>query len=237
MNATVSISNLVAHMFIKTHQKKFRKHNHSTIYSCSKQYPLHPSIHPSSHSAPHLSEKLMANQLLMAVFSSILFFSLAFASVTAAEEASYEAAETKKVDIVVEGMVYCQSCGHFGTWSLTGAKPIPSAKVSVLCKDQKDRVSFYKVFSTDGNGYFYAQLEGFKINHYILDHPLHSCTVRLVSSPLTNCNLLSNINSGIDGSPLRYEKKRLYGKNYEAVVYAAGPLAFRPAHCAPMTHY
>ncbi|KAF8402594.1 hypothetical protein HHK36_010682 [Tetracentron sinense] len=175
----------------------------------------------------------MASNQLVIEISLLLLLSLAFTSVTAVEEVSYK---EEKVDVVVEGMVYCQSCEYFGTWSLTGAKPIPSAKVSVVCKDHKDRVSFYKAFSTNGNGYFYAQLEGFKMSH-ILDHPLHSCRVELVSSPLPSCNLLSNINSGINGSPLRYENKRLFGKNYEAVVYAAGPLAFRPAHCPSMKHY
>ncbi|KAF8397232.1 hypothetical protein HHK36_016142 [Tetracentron sinense] len=173
---------------------------------------------------------LMATQRLIFVIPLLLILSMAFASANA-----YEAAEEKKVDVVVEGMVYCQSCEHVGTGSLTGAKPIP-AKVSVICKDHKDQVSFYKVFATNGNGYFYAQLEGFKMNHYFLDHPLHSCNVELVSSPLPRCNLISKVNSGTNGSPLRYENKKLFGNKYEAVVYAAGPLAFHPAHCPPMAH-
>ncbi|OMP07098.1 hypothetical protein COLO4_07629 [Corchorus olitorius] len=44
-------------------------------------------------------------------------------------------------------------------------------------------------------------------SYTLLDHPLQSCSVKLVSSPDENCN------NGIDGSPLRYE----------------GPVAFRPA--------
>ncbi|XP_057980098.1 non-classical arabinogalactan protein 30-like [Malania oleifera] len=158
----------------------------------------------------------------------LLLLSLAFPSIATVVEET-----PMKTDVVVEGMVYCQSCEHLGSWSLTGAEPIPAAKVSITCKEHKDRVSFYKVFSTDGNGYFYAQLEGFKM----LDHPLHSCKVKLVSSSLPKCNLSSNVNYGLSGSPLRYENKRLVGKHYEAVVYAAGPLAFRPAHCPPSTHY
>ena len=154
---------------------------------------------------------------------SVFLLPLAFHSATAYED----------VDVVVEGMVYCQSCKAFGTWSLTGAKPIPAAKVSVICKNHKDRVSYYKAFETNAEGYFYGQLAGFNMSHNLLDHPLHSCNVRLVSSPLENCNLLSNVNYGLNGSPLRYENKRIFGKNYEAVIYAAGPLAFRPANCTP----
>ncbi|XP_059627947.1 non-classical arabinogalactan protein 30 [Cornus florida] len=171
----------------------------------------------------------------LAVVLSLLLLQLAFYSATASEDASTKTVE-KNVDVVVEGMVYCQSCEHFGTWSLAGAEPIPAAQVSVICKDHKDRVSFYKAFETDAHGYFYGQMKGFKMGHYLLDHPLHSCHVKLVSSPLENCNIFSNVNYGLNGSPLRYENKRLFGKNYEAVIYAAGPLAFHPAHCTPSNH-
>ncbi|KAI6676164.1 hypothetical protein NL676_036960 [Syzygium grande] len=139
----------------------------------------------------------------------------------------------KAMDVVVEGMVYCQSCKYSGTWSLAEANPLGSAKVSVVCKNYKNRVTYYKSFQTLESGYFHAELKGFEMSHSILDHPLHACHVKLVSSPLAGCNLLSNINYGMYGAPLRYEDKRLYGKEYEAVVYSAGPLAFRPSYCPP----
>ncbi|MED6156797.1 hypothetical protein PIB30_017791 [Stylosanthes scabra] len=161
------------------------------------------------------------------VVLSTLFLILAIA--TCSIEANKDGPE-----VVVEAMVYCQSCDHIGTWSLSEAKAVGSAKVSVTCKNQKGQVFYYKVFDTDKNGYLYAQLEGFKMQHYILDHPLHSCYVKLVWSPLESCGLLSNVNYGLSGAPLRYENKRLHGgggSNYEAVIYAAGPLAFRPTNC------
>ena len=168
-------------------------------------------------------------------FITLFLFSLAFSSMSASEEATTKTME-KKVDVVVEGMVYCQSCNKFGTWSLTGATPISAAKVSVICKNQKNQVSYYKAFATNANGYFYAQLDGFKMKNNLADHPLQACHVKLVSSPSQSCNLLTNVNYGLDGSPLRYEKKGLASNNYEAVIYAAGPLAFRPAYCTPSTH-
>ncbi|CAK9173519.1 unnamed protein product [Ilex paraguariensis] len=170
----------------------------------------------------------------LTIVISLLLLSMAFPSITASEELPTKTVE-KRVVVVVEGMVYCQKCEHFGTWSLAGAEPVPASKISVICKDHKNRVSYYKAFETDAHGYFYAQLEGFKMSHYLLDHPLHSCHVNLVSSPLKTCNLLSNVNYGLNGSPLRYENKSLQGNNYEVVVFAAGPLAFRPSHCAPST--
>ncbi|CAB4301416.1 unnamed protein product [Prunus armeniaca] len=175
----------------------------------------------------------MASRQLIILISTLLLIPLAFPSIAATEYDPKKPEEAqKKIDVVVEGMIYCQSCDHYGTWSLTDAEPIPSAKVSVICKNHKDQVSFYKAFVTDLKGYFYAQLEGFKMAHSILDHPLHGCHVKLVSSPLANCSDLSNVNNGLYGAPLRSENKRLLGRNYEAVIYAAGPLAFRPSHCS-----
>lgn len=145
----------------------------------------------------------------------------------------------KTVEAAVEGMVYCQSCDKYGSWSLAGAEAIPGAKISIICKNHKQQVSFYKVFKTDAYGHFYGELKGFKTTPHFLDHPLHACRAKLVSSPREDCNLFSNINNALDGASLRYEEKKIKWTSYEAVVYAAGPLAFRPDHCpatAPPTY-
>ncbi|KAL9662966.1 hypothetical protein QQ045_027802 [Rhodiola kirilowii] len=135
------------------------------------------------------------------------------------------------VDVVVEGVVYCQSCKLHGTWNLDGAIPLHKAKVSVRCKDHKGRVSYYKSVETDAKGYYYAQLTGFKMSHYLLDHPLHACQVKLVASPNKECNILTNINYGINGASLSYNNKAVKGERYEAVIYTAPTLAFRPTKC------
>ncbi|KAL7612538.1 non-classical arabinogalactan protein 30 [Lactuca sativa] len=137
--------------------------------------------------------------------------------------------------VVVEGKVYCERCKYGGPWSLSGAQPIEAARVSVICKNYKRRLSYYKTYSTDHDGYFYAELKGFRMSHYLLDHPLQSCRVKLVSSPLDHCNLISNVNNGVGGSPLRFENKVLFRRNTETVIYAAGPLAFRPNDCYAQT--
>ncbi|KAI5670451.1 hypothetical protein M9H77_10815 [Catharanthus roseus] len=166
----------------------------------------------------------------MKVIASLLLLSLVYTTISAYEKVPTKPVE-KHLDIVIEGVVFCQSCHSYGSWSLKGAKPISKALVSVICKDHKKRVSFYKAFETDAHGYFYAKLDGFKMSNPFLDHPLHSCRVKLVSSPQEDCNFLTNVNYGLNGSPLRYEGKGLSGSAYEAIVYAAGPLAFRPTHC------
>ncbi|CAN4095766.1 unnamed protein product [Withania somnifera] len=118
----------------------------------------------------------------------------------------------------MEGMVYCQSCDSYGSWSLSGAKPIASVKIS-------------KAFETNTYGYFYAELKGYKMGHSYLDHPLQSCHVKLVSSPQETCNVFSNINYGLNGAPPRFEDKVIDRSDYKAVIYTAGPLAFRPTNC------
>ncbi|KAF3626257.1 putative endoglucanase 14-like [Capsicum annuum] len=142
-------------------------------------------------------------------------------------------AQPVETTVVIEGMVYCQSCDAYGSWSLSGAKPVGSAKISVICKDHKKRVNFYKAFETNAYGYFYAELQGYKMGHSYLDHPLQSCHVKLVNSPQENCNVFSNINYGINGAPLRFEDKVIDRSDYKAVIYTAGPLAFRPTYCPP----
>ena len=177
----------------------------------------------------------MARGQLIILISTLLL-PLAFPSVFANEYAPAQPAE-KKVNVVVEGMVYCQSCELFGTRSLTGAKPLPSAKVSVICKDYKGRISFYKAFEADKGGYFYGELKGYEMSHRYVEHPLQACKVKLVGSPDEKCSLLSNVNDGMYGAPLRYENKRFVSEKYETVIYAGGPLAFRPNHCPPPAHY
>ncbi|CAI0415706.1 unnamed protein product [Linum tenue] len=171
------------------------------------------------------------NSHLITVCSLLLLFVLPSMAV----QPKYHHAPTtpqKKSDVVVEGVVYCQSCKYAGSWSLTGAKTIPSARVSVTCKNSRHQVSFYKAYQADKHGYFYAQLDGFKLSHGVLDHPLQACTVKLLSSPLATCNVRTNLNYGIDGAKLRSEGKVLRSPHYEAVIYAAGPLAFRPETCS-----
>lgn len=172
----------------------------------------------------------------LAVLFSLLILPLAFPSVAAFDQHVPTKTPQNKTEVVVEGIVYCQSCEHAGTLSLTGAKPIPSAKVGVICKDHKKSVSFNKAFEANRNGYFYAPLEGFKMNNSILEHPLQACHVKLLSSPVVNCSTPTNVNDGLYGSPLRYEDKKFFGKNYEIVIYAAGPLAFRPTYCPLKPH-
>lgn len=169
--------------------------------------------------------------MIQLAFLATLLVSGAFSFISASKEILNESSKMK-VNVIVEGMVYCQSCNKFGSWSLTGGQPISGAKVSVICESYKNRVSYHKTFQTDTQGYFYAELDGYKMNHMLLDHPLQSCYVKLVSSPIGSCNVLTNVNYGINGATLRHENKRLvYENKYEALIYAAGPLAFRPAQC------
>ncbi|XP_010921542.1 non-classical arabinogalactan protein 30 [Elaeis guineensis] len=143
--------------------------------------------------------------------------------------------KTEEKVVAVEGMVYCQNCAHVGSWSLAGAKPLPSAKVSIACKDHKNRVASYKAVQANGEGYFYAPLAG--LEDYHVNRPTDACSVRLLSSPDARCNVLTNVNHGTEGSRLQDKNKRVMAGGYGADIYAAGPLAFRPAYRPPKTLY
>uniref|UniRef100_A0A0E0JEG2 Uncharacterized protein n=1 Tax=Oryza punctata TaxID=4537 RepID=A0A0E0JEG2_ORYPU len=146
------------------------------------------------------------------------------------------AQQSDKVLVRVEGQVYCQSCEHRNSWSLAGAKPLRRAEVSVTCRDAKNRAAWWRLAVADESGYFLAEFGVTKVSDFLDANPREACYVRLLSSPDCKCNSLTNINAGMVGAPLREEGKRWPGQGYDNVVYAAGPLAFRPANCPPK-HY
>ncbi|KAK4353176.1 hypothetical protein RND71_028694 [Anisodus tanguticus] len=156
----------------------------------------------------------MAIRIQVILIASLLLLGLDLPLAFAYDHGLAQPVETT---VVIEGMVYCQSCDTYGSWSLSEAKPIASAKISVICKDYKKRVNFYKAFETNAYGYFYVELQGFKMGHSYLDHPLHSCRVKLVSSPQENCNVFSNINYGFNGAPLRFDDKVIDRSDYKAL--------------------
>ncbi|XP_062233144.1 proline-rich protein 1-like [Phragmites australis] len=142
--------------------------------------------------------------------------------------------DKKLVVMRVEG----QSCAHRGSQCLDGAAPLPGAKVSVTCRDRKNRVMAWRSPVADGNGYFRADFGVERARDYFMEDPREACFVRLLSSPDAKCNGITNINHGMEGAPLRDEGKRWTGQvGYENVVYAAGPLAFKPASCVPTRRY
>ncbi|KAI6676173.1 hypothetical protein NL676_036969 [Syzygium grande] len=73
----------------------------------------------------------------------------------------------------------------FGMWSLAEAKPVGSAKVSVIRKNYKNRVTYWKTFRAEESSYFYAELKGYKMSHSILDHrsKLDECVKHRLVAP------------------------------------------------------
>ncbi|KAG8046018.1 hypothetical protein GUJ93_ZPchr0008g13775 [Zizania palustris] len=145
--------------------------------------------------------------------------------------------QSDKLLVRVEGLVLCQSCAHRNSWRLDDAAPLPGAKVTVTCRDGKNRVMAWRAATADGSGYFLAEFGVTAVTDFFTGDPRKACFVRLLASPDFKCNLLTNVNSGLEGAPLRDEDKRWPGQGYDNVVYAAGPLAFRPATCVPSHHY
>ncbi|CAO2208898.1 unnamed protein product [Urochloa humidicola] len=152
---------------------------------------------------------------------------------------TYGGDKKKKLVVVrVEGLVLCQSCAKCGSQSLDGAAPLPGARVTVTCRDRKNRVMAWRAPAADYNGYFHAEFGVERAGDFRGEDPREACFVRLLSSPDAKCNGVTNINGGMEGARLRDEGKRWAdGRGIENVVYAAGPLAFKPGMCVPTRHY
>jgi hypothetical protein len=146
--------------------------------------------------------------------------------------------EKKLVVVRVEGLVLCQSCAARGSQSLDGAAPLPGAQVLVTCRDRKNRVMAYRRGVADHNGYFHAEFGVERADDFWAKDPRGACFARLLSSPDARCNGVTNVHGGMEGAPLRDEGKQWTdARGFRNVVYAAGPLAFRPGKCAPTYHY
>jgi len=148
--------------------------------------------------------------------------------------------DDKKLLVVVhvEGVVLCQSCEKKGSQSLDGATPLPRANVTVTCRDRKNCVMAYRQRAADDNGYFHAEFGVQRADYYLDKDPLEACFVRLLSSPDAKCNVVTDINGGMLGAPVRGEGKQWTDhRGFKNVVYAAGPLAFTPEKCEPTHHY
>jgi hypothetical protein len=135
------------------------------------------------------------------------------------------------IKVVIEGVVLCQDCSTRGTWSLFNSKAIQNAKVSVTCRDSKNRPAGFYAAETDNNGYFNCPFDVARMEDYFGGDPTKACFVRLLSSPDQGCNALTNINWGIVGAPASFDGKLFTGPDYTTVVISPGALAFRPAWC------
>ncbi|CAM0879668.1 unnamed protein product [Alopecurus aequalis] len=167
----------------------------------------------------------MASHLALAILVSLV-----------AATAASDYGGGKKLVVKVEGLVYRQSCAHRNSWNLDGATGLPGAKVTVTCRDQKNRVMAWRTAVADHNGYYLADFgEGPPAAAYYKGDPAKACYVRLLASPDRECNDLTNVNHGIEGAPIRDEGRSPPSQEYR--LYAPGPLAFRPRRCAPTRHY
>ncbi|CAN6483578.1 unnamed protein product [Victoria cruziana] len=127
--------------------------------------------------------------------------------------------------VAVEGVVYCKSCAYKDVDTLVGATPLLGATVKLVCNNS--RVPMVVEAMTDKNGYFYFQASKMKVTTY----GVHKCHLSLVSSAKSSCNMATNLNGGMRGASLRFERS-LSGRPPTSL-FAAGPFAFAPSICPP----
>ncbi|CAN0926238.1 hypothetical protein LINGRAHAP2_LOCUS35229 [Linum grandiflorum] len=101
--------------------------------------------------------------------------------------------------IHISGKVLCQDCQKsYSDW-VNGERPIKGSKVSVTCMDNRKRVMYYDSDVTDDSGHYELVVNKY-INGKLLNNKL--CWVRLVSSPDSNCNVMTDFAGGKSGVKL-----------------------------------
>ncbi|CAL9097789.1 unnamed protein product, partial [Musa textilis] len=198
------------------------------------------AFHPQNSDAemvgafPHMDEGLNAVQDMPA--AKLPWCLLAVMAVVLGSTGVFPAAGEagRKVIVAVEGLVSCQDCASVGTWELAGSRRLPAARVGVTCKDHRGRVVLYRAATADDNGYVFAELYTTTMRGGYFD-PAESCAVRLLVSPDDGCSSVTDVNGGDRGAALRFQNTTIPGQYADLDVYAAGPLAFKPAYCPPKT--
>ncbi|XP_028789628.1 proline-rich protein 1-like [Neltuma alba] len=101
--------------------------------------------------------------------------------------------------IHVAGKVLCQDCSQGWNEWIHGSDPIKGSKVSLTCLDRRSRVIYYTSDTTDETGQF-----DLTVKRYLYGKKLDTklCTVRLVSSPDSACNILTDFGRGMSGLKL-----------------------------------
>ncbi|XP_068639314.1 pistil-specific extensin-like protein [Aristolochia californica] len=126
--------------------------------------------------------------------------------------------------IHVGGKVLCQDCTQgWNQWAFEGP-PIKGCKVAFSCTDERKRVVYYASDETDDEGEYDISIDkhinGKEIN-------ADGCSVRLVSSPDPQCNILTDFAGGKSGVKLRQPSHVYRGENR----YTLEPLFFTSPMC------
>ncbi|KAK4743728.1 hypothetical protein SAY87_010040 [Trapa incisa] len=122
--------------------------------------------------------------------------------------------------IMVDGLVYCESCRYKGKNTIAGATPIQGALVKLECKNTKRKL--VQTAKTNKNGYFILVAP-----KTISSYAYNKCKVTLLSSPLSSCNKPSTLNGGKSGALLKPTKSFQINK-VPYTLYSVGPFAFEP---------
>ncbi|MQL73574.1 hypothetical protein Taro_005931 [Colocasia esculenta] len=122
--------------------------------------------------------------------------------------------------VAVEGVIYCKTCKLSGYNKYVDASPLPGAVARLECTNSGRRNVTLEA-TTDKNGYFFLQAPKVSSN------TVNKCRVYLVSSPLAYCKKPSNLNGGVKGAKLKYEKIISDGTN-DYALYTSGFLQFAP---------
>ncbi|KAK9152783.1 hypothetical protein Sjap_000263 [Stephania japonica] len=125
--------------------------------------------------------------------------------------------------VAVQGVVYCKSCKYQGIDTLLDASPLAGAVVRLECNNTRKPIIVEGV--ADKNGYFFIQAPK-KVSTY----GVHKCKVFAYSASLIWCQTRTDLNGGISGAALKYQKTS--SASLPFALYKVGPFAFDPT-CQP----
>ncbi|KAG6532164.1 hypothetical protein ZIOFF_006002 [Zingiber officinale] len=144
-------------------------------------------------------------------------------------ERSDGARQLEEVKVMyIRGQVLCQECSSAIWKEWIHGKPMKGAKVAVTCLDSRQQTVYHVSATTDSKGEFHLPVSvsaGGKAMR-----PAEDCTVGLVSSPDTTCDIMTEFGGGKGGVKPGHVWEQLV-----AAEYTVGPFFFAPRLCEQPT--
>ncbi|XP_020587648.1 LOW QUALITY PROTEIN: uncharacterized protein LOC110029619 [Phalaenopsis equestris] len=161
----------------------------------------------------------------------MVLLGFAAAAVASAGGELWKGEDLKSVHVA--GKVLCQDCSQGWNYWAHAAQPVKGGKVAVTCTDARRRVVYYGSDETDDKGNFDLPVGPATGDAAKRIRP-EGCSVRLLSSPDSACNVLTaDFAGGRSGMRLVRPSHVYPGR----IKYTVGPFFFTSPMCEePDTH-
>ncbi|GLT51386.1 hypothetical protein SLA2020_248010 [Shorea laevis] len=174
------------------------------VYHAPPKYaPVHPPAYPPTHPFPRALAEAELN------------------SAKPTPPAPPPSHPLMSAAVAVQGMVYSKSCEYRGVDTLWGASIAPGATVKLQCNITKNPLEVE--FKTDEHGYFFQ-----KAPNTVNIFNANNCKAFLIQSPGPKGSEPSNLNGGVSGAELKFDKVFFDNHWTTYFLYSVGPFAYEP---------